>query len=104
MKREIDLHHLRGTMTYEELCRGEEFITEEERSQLLCRYSSGRHPYLTIGPVKEEEIFLDPRIVIFHDLVSDTELETVRSLAAPSLERAAVLDPQTQDKKTADYR
>ena len=32
MKREIDLHHLRGTMTYEELCRGEEFITEKERS------------------------------------------------------------------------
>ena len=70
----------------------------------MCRFSSGRHHYLTIGSVKEEEIFLDPRIVIFHDLVSDTELETVRSLAAPSLERAAVLDPQTQEKKTADYR
>ena len=91
-------------MTYEQLCRGEEFITEEQRSELLCRYSTGQHPYLTIGPVKEEEIYLDPRIVIFHDIVSDSELDTVKSLSAPLLERAAVFDPETKDRKFADYR
>ena len=91
-------------MTYEQLCRGEEFITDEQRSQLLCHYSTGQHPYLTIGPVKEEEIYLDPRIVIFHDIVSDNELQTVRNLTVPFLQRAAVFDDKTKDKKFADYR
>ena len=95
MTHEDDLHHVRGIMTYEQLCRGEEFMTEEERFQLLCCYLSGRYPYLTIGPVKEEEIFLDPLIVIFHNMVSDSELETVRSLAAPSIETGAVFYPVT---------
>jgi len=101
-KREDDLGEER--VHYEQLCRGEEFISEEDRSKLLCRYSTGKHLYLIIGPVKEEEVYLNPRIVIYHDLVSDSELETVKSLATPRFKRATVQNYKTGELETANYR
>merc|ERR1711892_90233 len=89
---------------YEQLCRGEEFITEEERSKLMCRYSTGKHLYLIIGPVKEEEVYLNPRIVLYHDIVTENELETVRSLATPRFKRATVQNYKTGELETANYR
>jgi len=101
-KREDDLGEERAH--YEQLCRGEEFISEEERSKLMCRYSTGKHLYMLIGPVKEEEVYLKPRIVIYHDIISDSEIETIKSLATPRFKRATVQNYITGELETANYR
>ena len=67
------------------LCRGGEFIPVEEKSRLLCRYSSGKHSSLLIGPMKEEEVYLNPRIVVYHDFLTPREIETIKDMSIPSL-------------------
>ncbi|KAI3365144.1 hypothetical protein L3Q82_010119, partial [Scortum barcoo] len=92
--------------TYEQLCRGEGLMmTPRRQSRLFCRYyDNNRHPKYVIGPVKQEDEWDRPRIVRYHDIVSDKEMEKVKELAKPRLRRATVHDPQTGKLTTAHYR
>lgn len=100
------------------------------QSRLFCRYhDNNRHPRYVIGPVKEEDEWDRPRIVRYHDIVSDKEMAKVKELAKPrvsvtatkpgllvpcvtnthlplsaQLRRATVHDPQTGKLTTAHYR
>ena len=89
---------------YEQLCRGEEFITEHQRSQLICTYNFGKHNFLKIGPLKEEEVYLNPRIVLFHDFLTSGEISTIKSMATPRFKRATVQNYLTGELETASYR
>ncbi|XP_054839211.1 prolyl 4-hydroxylase subunit alpha-1 isoform X2 [Eublepharis macularius] len=91
---------------YERLCRGEGVkMTPRRQRKLFCRYYNGnRHPKYILGPVKQEDEWDSPRIVRFHEIISDEEIETVKELAKPRLSRATVHDPQTGKLTTAHYR
>ena len=91
-------------VNYEQLCRGEEFVTVEERSKMMCRYNFGKHSFLKIGPLKEEEVFLYPRIVLFHDFLTESEMDTIRDMATPRFKRATVQNYITGELETANYR
>lgn len=43
-----------------------------------------------IGPVKQEDEWDRPRIVRYHDIVSDTEIEKVKELAKPRVSQRQV--------------
>ena len=101
-KREEELGEER--VNYEQLCRGEEFVTVEERSKMMCRYNFGKHSFLKIGPLKEEEVFLNPRIVLFHDFLTESEMDTIRDMATPRFKRATVQNYITGELETANYR
>ncbi|KAG7218539.1 hypothetical protein INR49_020207 [Caranx melampygus] len=120
--------------SYEELCRGEGVrMTPRRQSRLFCRYyNNNRHPRYVIGPVKQEDEWDRPRIVRYHDIVSDVEMEKVKELAkprtvavsqclgvgwgrgmclpvtvsrlAPQLRRATISNPVTGSLETAHYR
>ncbi|XP_061563688.1 prolyl 4-hydroxylase subunit alpha-1-like [Cololabis saira] len=91
---------------YERLCRGEGILmTPRRQSRLFCRYyDNGRHPRYVIGPVKQEDEWDRPRIVRYHDIVSDKEMEKVKELAKPRLRRATISNPTTGVLETAPYR
>lgn len=72
---------------YKELCRGEGGPDEEVRSKLLCFYTRGFHPYLTLMPFKVEELNLAPRIVMHHEVLTDSEIHTIKSLATSRVSR-----------------
>lgn len=58
--------------------------TSRRWSRLVCRYhDNGRHPKFVIGPVKQEEEWDRPRIIRYHDIVSEKEMEKVKELAKP---------------------
>lgn len=58
--------------------------TPRRQSRLFCRYyDNNRHPKYVIGPVKQEDEWDRPRIVRYHDIVSDKEMEKVKELAKP---------------------
>lgn len=65
---------------YEKLCRGEQGLTIEYKSTLKCNYFYGKDPFLRIGPFKLEEAFLDPRIVVYHDVMYDSEIEIIQDI------------------------
>lgn len=68
---------------YEMLCRGEVSIPREVEKNLKCRYVDRGIPFLKIAPLKEEEAYLDPRIVVYHNVIYDEEIETIKRMAQP---------------------
>ena len=63
---------------YEALCRGD--YNQKKSLKLTCRYSN--HAYeLLIAPVKEELIHENPHIWIFHDVITDKQIEIMKNKA-----------------------
>ncbi|XP_077358833.1 prolyl 4-hydroxylase subunit alpha-1-like [Festucalex cinctus] len=77
---------------YKGLCRGESLeLTPLLESRLFCRYHDNRrHPNLLISPAKEEDLWEVPRLVRYHDVASDHDVETIKTLARPKLARSKV--------------
>ncbi|CAG9772637.1 unnamed protein product [Ceutorhynchus assimilis] len=89
---------------YEALCRGEVTIPIEIKTQLRCRYVSNNNPFLKIAPFKVEEANLEPDLFIFHDVMSDDEIATIKRLAQPRFQRATVQNSRTGELEVAHYR
>ncbi|KAH9642930.1 hypothetical protein HF086_011287, partial [Spodoptera exigua] len=89
---------------YESLCRGEVDVPLEISKKLTCRYLTENHPFLRLAPIKMEYMYLNPDIVIFHDVISDGEIEIVKRMARPRFKRAVVHDPKTGELVPAHYR
>lgn len=77
-------------------CSGALERTPQELRFLRCHYAS-RSAFSKIAPFKVEEANLSPYIAIFHDVVSDDEIEFLKSESKPALVRAQVLN---KDKST----
>ncbi|CAF3671057.1 unnamed protein product [Rotaria sp. Silwood1] len=90
---------------YEKLCRqnGAQ-LSPKHQAKLFCRYRHNNHPYLILQPIKEEQLLDQPAIYLFHDIISDSNIEEIKSLALPRLQRAVVRDSTTNTFKPADYR
>ncbi|XP_016096900.1 prolyl 4-hydroxylase subunit alpha-2-like [Sinocyclocheilus grahami] len=68
---------------YETLCRGGiDEKTSKRQRVLSCRYSTGGgNPRLMYAPVKEEVEWDEPRIIRYHDIISDREIEFLKNLS-----------------------
>ncbi|GAB1610055.1 prolyl 4-hydroxylase subunit alpha-1-like isoform X1 [Argonauta hians] len=89
---------------YESLCRGEDIMPIKHAHKLKCRYAWYGNPYLFLARVKEDEMHLDPWLVIYHNIISDREMEFVKQFATPRLNRATVQNSVTGKLETATYR
>lgn len=89
---------------YERLCRGEPPLHQAKKDQdLTCQYRR-HHPMFYINPLREEVLNANPRIVVYHNAVVNSEIEKVREMATPRLKRATVQNPLTGNLETATYR
>lgn len=89
---------------YESLCRGEMEIPSEISNKLKCRYLTENHPFLKLAPIKMEYMYMKPDIIVFHEVISDYEIEYIKKLAKPRFKRATVHDPKTGELVPAHYR
>ncbi|EDW94605.2 prolyl 4-hydroxylase subunit alpha-2 isoform X2 [Drosophila yakuba] len=48
------------------------------KTNLVCRYNSSTNAFLKLAPLKMEEISRDPYIVMFHEVISDKEIEEMK--------------------------
>ncbi|XP_039282538.1 prolyl 4-hydroxylase subunit alpha-2-like [Nilaparvata lugens] len=78
------------TELYYQLCRDALSPSPLVLSQLKCQYVHRNQPFLRIAPLKEEEAYLDPRIVLYRDVIYDSEIDVIKELALPRLQRATV--------------
>ncbi|XP_033209874.1 prolyl 4-hydroxylase subunit alpha-2-like isoform X3 [Belonocnema kinseyi] len=76
--------------TYMGLCNGEILLPAHIKKQLKCRYVDRGIPFLKIAPFKEEEVFLEPRIILYHDVIYEEEIEFLKKFAKPRLRGAIV--------------
>uniref|UniRef100_A0A8C1F0V8 procollagen-proline 4-dioxygenase n=1 Tax=Cyprinus carpio carpio TaxID=630221 RepID=A0A8C1F0V8_CYPCA len=75
--------------SYEALCRGE---TSKRQMALSCRYSTGGgNPRLMYAPVKEEVEWDEPRIIRYHDIISDRDIESLKNISRPLLSRSETI-------------
>ncbi|XP_072484319.1 prolyl 4-hydroxylase subunit alpha-1 isoform X2 [Notamacropus eugenii] len=105
-KKERAKDYLSERRKYEMLCRGEGLkMTPRRQKKLFCRYHDGnRNPKFILAPAKQEDEWDKPRIVRFHEIISDAEIEVVKDLAKPRLRRATISNPITGALETAHYR
>jgi len=59
------------------------------KNELSCRYMR-HHPLFYIQPVKEELVYMNPRIAVYHDVVSPSEMYVVRRLARPRVTNSLI--------------
>ncbi|KAJ3641680.1 hypothetical protein Zmor_028164 [Zophobas morio] len=93
-----------GREFYEQMCRGEITLSDAKLSKLKCRYLNKNHPFLLIAPFKVEEAHHKPDIFIFHDVLADSEIATIRRMAQPRFRRATVQNTDTGELEIAQYR
>ncbi|KAL1465174.1 hypothetical protein WDU94_004764 [Cyamophila willieti] len=89
---------------YEMLCRGDLSIPPAVQAQLKCRYVHRNVPYLRLMPLKEEEAYLQPRILLYRDVMYDSEIDLIKKMAQPRLRRATVQNYKTGELEIAHYR
>lgn len=77
---------------YEQLCRGEITAPPAVMAKLHCRYVDNGNPFLKIAPFKVEEAYPKPKIVIFHDVMSDDEISTIKRIAHPRVSKQIKVD------------
>lgn len=66
---------------YKKLCRQEIVPTAKQLAPLRCRYVHDKSPFLKIAPLKMEEANIDPYIVVYHQVIHDTEIEILKAIS-----------------------
>ncbi|KAM7539129.1 hypothetical protein Aperf_G00000054761 [Anoplocephala perfoliata] len=73
---------------FENLCRQSDKWAPPD-TNMSCRYSSP-HSFFKLGPLKEETLLEDPPVLMFHDFITQNEVDHIIELAKPKLARAEV--------------
>lgn len=68
-------------MLYAKLCRKENARTPAQAAPLRCRYLHGKSAFGKIAPFKVEEASLNPYIVVYYNVLFDTEIEPIKTMA-----------------------
>lgn len=88
---------------YERLCRQQPVEVSPRTYRLGCRYVTRNHPLLIYSPAKEEELSIEPRVVFYHRVLSDYDIEVIQNMSTPLLHRSGVVT-NSSDTAHADYR
>ncbi|XP_043465898.1 prolyl 4-hydroxylase subunit alpha-2-like [Leptopilina heterotoma] len=73
------------------LCNGMISQSPDIEKHLKCRFVDYGNPFLKIAPFKQEDVYLDPFIVIYHNVLSDAEIEMLQEEAYPALDSSRVI-------------
>ena len=52
-------------------------------SPARCYYFHNSAPFLLLQPIRAEDLHLRPHLVMFHNVMYDSEIEAIKALAAP---------------------
>lgn len=83
IKDDGDKQYNKERRRYEQLCRKEIELSISVRSKLRCRYVNYGKPFLLLAPLKEEEAYLNPRILLFREAMYPSEINIIKSMAQP---------------------
>ncbi|XP_065216661.1 prolyl 4-hydroxylase subunit alpha-2-like [Planococcus citri] len=87
------------------LCRGEyDAKSAVAQLNLKCRYKHDGSAFLKIAPLKEEELYNDPKILLYREVLYDSEIEKMKAWAAQNLNVATVVARSGQSEKAFNYR
>ncbi|XP_055852421.1 prolyl 4-hydroxylase subunit alpha-1-like [Episyrphus balteatus] len=90
--------------TYEKVCRGEIKQSPKEERPLRCKNYHRNVPYRLLMPFKMEELNMDPYVVVFHDVIYDSEIEPIKEYSKPSMARSQVRTHDGEGTTATLYR
>ena len=71
---------------YEKLCREPLPVADWRKQSFTCFYTTGRqHPQLVLRPVAVEVVYVKPTILLYRNLLSDSEMDRLKELATPKV-------------------
>ncbi|KAM7361953.1 prolyl-4-hydroxylase-alpha MP [Cochliomyia hominivorax] len=99
-------HNTKEYKLYEKVCRSEfESPTNNSaKSNLSCKLYTNNHPYRLLQPFKLEELSLDPYVIFVHDILSDHQMEVIKNIAQPYMQRSTVFTADSYGSEVAQYR
>lgn len=80
-----EMYDIYQRVRYEKLCRQDIIRSPKELMNLRCRYVTNKSHFLRIAPLKLEEMSHDPYIVMYVDVLHDSEIEKIQELAQPKV-------------------
>ncbi|XP_065912697.1 prolyl 4-hydroxylase subunit alpha-1-like isoform X1 [Dysidea avara] len=90
---------------YTELCRRPDFVPPELHRKYICfYYTNHRNPRLLLQPAKVEIANLKPRVWMLRSILTETEMNRLKEIAGPKLNRATARNHRTGRFEPADYR
>jgi len=84
-------------------CRQEETLNPSYAATLFCKYYSP-HARFILKPLKQEQIYHEPKIDKYHDILSEFEMEYIKQKARKKLQSAQVYDMNNGKLTVAEYR
>lgn len=74
---------------YEKLCREPLPVADWRRKHFKCFYTTGRrHPRLLLKPIAVEVVYVRPTVLLYRNLLSDTEMDRLKELATPKVRQS----------------
>ncbi|KAI5747923.1 hypothetical protein M8J77_019917 [Diaphorina citri] len=90
---ELNSQNATRTQKYQQLCQGQGARSIKLLSTLKCYYLRyTRSLYLLIAPAKVEQLNVDPEILLFHDILTDNQMEMLKNASMPHMERSQVIN------------
>jgi prolyl 4-hydroxylase len=93
---------LKRDIIYSKACRQKIKKSPDEAKNLRCRYVSNS-PFSLIAPFKMEEADLSSSLAIFHDIISDDEIELLQKVSSERFHRAKTFG-EGGDDEISSYR
>ncbi|XP_066955681.1 prolyl 4-hydroxylase subunit alpha-3-like [Macrobrachium rosenbergii] len=62
-------------------------IPPSTSADFSCKLTTRGNPFFILQLIKQETVSEDPEIILFHDVISDSEIETLKRLARDNLRR-----------------
>ncbi|XP_026838298.1 prolyl 4-hydroxylase subunit alpha-1 isoform X2 [Drosophila erecta] len=105
-KPSISLECCESEESFNHLCRSvsRRQAGDSKPSRLHCRYNTTTRPFLRLVPLRMEELSLDPYVVLYHNVLSDPEIEKLKLMSEPFLERAKVYRVEKGSDEVAPSR
>ncbi|XP_070072895.1 prolyl 4-hydroxylase subunit alpha-1 isoform X2 [Drosophila takahashii] len=102
----INLETWESGGSFSDLCRSasrkHSVVTNSTR--LHCRYNSTTSPFIKLAPFRMEVLSLDPYIMLYHNVLSDFEIEKLEQMSEPFLERTTVFRAENGTEQVAPSR
>ncbi|CAG9803166.1 unnamed protein product [Chironomus riparius] len=87
------------SILYSQMCRGENSKSPKESALLKCRYIS-TSPFSKLAPFKVEEADMSANLVLFHDVIYDSEIEILKNASKSRFIRGTIYTEGTNTQKT----
>lgn len=75
---------------YRFTCSGHIRLTAAEQTHLRCGYLTETHPFLLLAPLKVEELSHDPLLLLYHEVIYQSEIDIIANLTRHKIVRATV--------------